>query len=496
MATAAYSELKIEGYDTNTGTLTTIQILSSTGTPTNYQLAYPTWQPSVSKRKDALISAGSAYMPVTDELTLNIVSTVSADDCLQKLNALIRLLDQADRWANDLPEHPVWIYYRPKGSTKAFLYNALILGNRSSDDWAKLPVTYDDVGQNYRINGVVITIDRSGLWLQTDTTDTVVGSTATPFAPSSMTLAKAPSRIASPIDLSFGSFNTAAIPQPIPASVLIISDVDDGSNSRIVQLNALNLATSVKYTSVGDAARNAVGTNVLRYTPTDTAYNNSNPAALNNINGFNYAVYASVRNNSGTTTFKVKVNAIGSGANNSALAKSTSQETLIDTSILTPRVVFLGVISRINIGNNRVYLSIQASAASGSLDIDQLIFVAIDDELASIIEMGSFHLTNEIGAGTNSLGFWANQGPLGLIAPYYDQIPTRASATIGLILDCASLNYVGDLPVLMRNKSIQWVWLCVAANGVDRWQYVDNANNPLATRITIIQRHLAYLIPE
>jgi hypothetical protein len=497
MATAAYSTLYLDYISSfNTATRSQLNILNTSGTPSNYQLAYGGWSPNVSQRKTNLLSGSVSYTPVEEELTLNVVSAVSAADCTNKLQTLLNVLDKADRWADNQLQPAVRLFYLPKGSTKTLAYNSLIISNHSSINWADLPVTYDDVGAIYRINGVKIKFLRLGLWFQSDTSDTAAGASTQAAFTGTLTLSGTASPIPSPIDLSFGSFVTTTMPVSVPVSYLLFGAKDASSNAQRVNQVTCSIMATGAYTSVNDAARQCPVTNVLRYTPAGITSVDTLAVSLGVVSGNNFAIFGLLRNNSTTTTFSVKVNLISANAANAATNKSTSQVTLIDASIQTPRVVFLGTVQRVTVGSLRLFLSTQASAASGSLDFSQLFVAEIDDELTSIIEIAAFNMTNEVSAGSYQIGIFANQGDYAIGNPYSGILPIQPEVTFGTGAVYARLQTIGNLPIVTDSNTVNYIWLCVAAGGADRWVYVDNANAIVTPAMSITARHSAFLIPE
>ena len=497
MAVLANSILYFEYLDVSNGVSgvpVQVNILNATGVPSSYQLVYGSWSPNVSKRKSNLLSGNVSYQPVIEEITLNIIGATAAI-CRHNLQLLANMLDQADRWYDGQIITPVRVWYQPKGSTAAAVYNTLVLGNRSIDDWLQLPVTFDETGQIYRVNGVVVRFLRAGLWLQNDAANTANTGALANGNIGSLTLPTV-NNIPSPCDCLFGTFATASIPQPVPTSVLIVAGRNKPTNvARLVKVDAEGMTTAGKYTSVNDAARNAVNGSILRYTPTDTLYNESNYNSVT-IAGNVFAIYATVRNNSTTTTFKIKVTcAAATSATSASVARSTTPETYIDASIQTPRVVFLGTLARTGPTMN-LNVTIQSSAAASSLDIDSIVIVAIDDELTSVLEIPQMHFTNELAAGTYNLGFFANQGSYSYEAKFLGLIPTRAVALMGITGVNTFLAVNGLMPIVALDTHVDMIWLCVAAAAADRWVFVDNANNPLALTFTVGIVYDAFLVPE
>lgn len=459
---------------------TTVDILASTGTPTNYQLAYGATQFGVSQRKVILLSGEPNYLPVLETLTLNIVSTVSAADCISKLRALVNLLDQAQRWYDGEFVAGVSVWYQPKGSALTNPSKARIIANDTDRSMLSLPALYDDVGTVWRILGVQIKFWRMGLWLNDTDTGTFAatanGSIASPVAVSNST------GVASPCDITITGLNGTSQPYTAAKSVLILADTISG-NSRIISQRASLLATGA-YTSVADAANSPKFATVLRYTPATTSFVDTAVISRSAILGRVCAVYATVRNNSATTQFRVKVRLVSlSGSSN----YTETQEVLIDNSSAVPRVVNLGVLT-VPPNSSLYQLSVAATAASGSLDIDNIVFVTIDDETTAILEFDAFSLPNDIGSGAITLRINHNQGALDptihTVQPTY---PDVLGAAYG-----PAFAPLGRLPVMCYTGQKNYIWLLMSNS---KWTHLDTTPTIVSLTLAYI-RQRSYVVPE
>src|SRR3990167_7178655 len=103
-----------------------------------------------------------------------------------------------------------------------------------------------------------------------------------------------------------------------------------------IQSHAASTMTATGWTAVADAAQNPIGgTNVLRYTPTGTAFVVSGALTLTTpltVSKRIY-VYATLRNNNATRTFQVYVEFTSLGGTKTL----TTQIVDIDASSTTPR---------------------------------------------------------------------------------------------------------------------------------------------------------------
>lgn len=482
---------------------TTLNILNSDGTPSSYQLAYGDSTLGVSHRKDATIIGQANYEPVLETLQLNIVGS-SAADCLTKLRALYQMLDDSDRWyANQIVQHVIFAY-QPKGSNASVTYQTLVIGNATDEEILRLVPTLDDVGVTYRINGISISFWRLGEWL--GETDTATSAGVAPGTIGTVTLA-ATAPIASPYDASLRKFDLNTQPSAIPNSVLILADRSTDSaftaiNSqyRLQTILGTNFAGGAGYSTPAESSANRAksGTTILRYTPASTSFAQSGSFSIvtNFIQGRNIAAYATVRNNSGSTSFRVKI-----GTQQIASAAGSvifGQEALVDTSSLNPRIIALGTIQAINgYRSNTFVLSIAASAASGTIDIDQIILVAIDDETTSIIEIGAFNPGTELNPTSNDIRIEIqhNQAmPSGFtypILPTQPQLSTYdaqvAGANFFFIPQVTAL-----LPLYNKTTTIDWVWIAPYSTF---WIYPNNAGTVPTFTLTVNRRR-GYLVPE
>ena len=478
MATTANSILKFID-----DAATTYNILNSTGIASNYQLTYGSWSPQVATKQTLLISGDALYTAVLETMTLNIVSNTSAADCISKLRAFFNFLDQADRWYQGGYTNAVRVYYQPKGSTLSAPARALVISH-ATDQAAmlSLPVLFDDVGTNYRINGVVLKFWRMGAWL-CDTDIVSLGSTANGGISSIGTLSNG-TGVCSPCDLLVSpAFDTTTQPSDIAASVMIIADAISG-NSKIVSKRASLLSGGV-YTSVADAANKPKFATILRYTPAVTTFVLSGLGTFTTIFSRVIAIYATVRNNSATTQFRIKVRIYVTAAGSNY---QETQEVLIDNSTTSPRVVFLGILG---IGDTytSIAVNIAATVASGTLDIDNIVAVGIDDETTSILELPALNITNDVAAGAIVVQVDHNQDALdGTLFVIMPQIPiVRYGGSAGL-----NIGAIGRLPLMTLTDQKNFCWLMTRSTN---WTFCDNGGT-IVSMTPSVTRQRAYLIPE
>lgn len=455
-----------------------ITILDPNGFPSNYQLAYGSWTPNVAKRKINTLAGQAIYSDVLEEMTLNILGN-SAAECTNNLQALWKFLDTAERWANGVFCPYVYIGYRPKGSNLSTVPRADILANLSDQSILSLPATYDDVGHIWRINGVTIRFLRRGEWLGVIDT---ANNTGLVGRKSNAVILSAGNGISAPTDLQLGNFNNSTMPVAVPSSVLIVADANfygSGSSHLLREIQASTM-TATGYTSVADATNNSVWGNILRYTPTNTLYVQSGAAnvtsGVSDTMGRNAAVYITARTNAGATGFLVRLLATP--------GNFQTRPIFIDGSSLSPRTFALGVIQLSDQSSPAVQIAFQIAAlsAAGSLDIDQIILVGIDNETTSIFELDPFSLVTT----ADAIYLQHNQG-----ARQDNSLFKHTEPAVMLNLN-RPMNYIGTMPVMTLADAKHFVWLCPRDT---KWQYRTNANGQVTLTLTV-NRSQAYMVPE
>jgi len=455
---------------------TTVTVQDGAGGATNYPLARDRWAPNVAPLRQALLGGWAPYDEVIEEQEIHVTGADTAA-ALANLRTLNNLLDQAERWRRHDPVAPVTMQFVPQGSTihssSGTKLVAVVLGRAPGDTSRSALVLPQDTlasGLTKYILSVRLRLYRRGQWLGIAATGS--GSSGANGTVHQVSFSGVPV-VSTPVTLTLKGFNTSTT-QNLPASLLLAA----GGLNRVSRFEAESM-TATGYTSVADAANNASGGSVLRYTPTGTAFATS--GALSSVgldNCRRFAIYAVVRNNSGTTTWRVKALL---HRNDTAGVTFETPEVLIDTSTTNPRVVFLGELVRpfditdSTIQYNKVALRIAASAASGTLDIDYIAFLALDDETSSAIALGAFSFANEFG-GAAAAEIQIQDGSLTLQRPRV--LASKPSGTPAM----APLSYSGNIALYTKSTNYNALWMC--PNGAN-WRYIDATPAVLNTSIDV-----------
>jgi hypothetical protein len=357
---------------------TTTVTLSDT---TKYGLLAGGWSPQIATRRAGVLG-GRPYTQVVEEMRFDVYGTTTAD-AIANLAAVLRLIDQAHRWSLGESFSPVVLKYQPQGSTLTNPVQSLVYGFADNDPPATLPATYNDFLMVYEISDVTLRFVRDGAWLGDEETITDLTSAHPEIGTGTFT---GFASHLSPVKLEIGSLpSDVSIGDYIPGFVLIADRA-----SRIEIVEAEGMANGGVFTSDADAARKPSGTGVLVYTPSSTGEAESDPELISLDAGKRVGIIAAVRNDHATTSFAVRASIAGNNDRN----LSSTRPVVIEPGSTDPQFVMLGV-ALCEEEYSLLYLHVQASAVAGTLSIDYLALVNLDNPTSRIVSIG----TTDTGAG-------------------------------------------------------------------------------------------------
>lgn len=354
MPTAGYTYLVI------TDGTTTVTLEDGSGGATNYRLLAGSWSPAVAGLRRSQLGGAGPYSDVTESFDISIRDT-TVSGCLDKAQTLHNLLIQADRFYNGEGVSPVVVKFVPKGATVSSVANplqALILGAASGDNTGSalsMGPVWDSVARNYNLAPVHVSFVRRGAWLHTTSTQT---SAATNNGTAVTLTTMAAAKVYSPTDVGVTNFGSAA---SYSNGYVIVNNTTGG----LQQLSCAAMTGFADYSTVNEAAKYATYTNVLRFTPTVTTERVSNvTSGASNVETL-WHVFMSARNNSATTTFRVRVGF-------TLWQPSYTPYVTIPVST-SPTWYYCGLVyGRINAVGGSVRVACMASAAAGTLDLDAI----------------------------------------------------------------------------------------------------------------------------
>ncbi len=436
-----------------------VVIADGLGGVTNAPLIRWSWDPGVTAFNDSPL--GPRYIDVVERFSLN-VRGADAAAAMANMQTLAQLLIQAERWRNGVVVNPVIMKFAPQGSTivsTASPYQALVLGRARGDGSAlTLGERFPDVGMLREALGSKIALLRQGAWIGADETPAASSSAANPTV-HNVTLTS--NLNASPLTISLGGFSNNAA---FPSSFLLV-----GSGISIAEAEA---ATAAGFTSVADAANNARGGSVLRYTPASTSF--AATGVISTQSWQRIAIYAAIRNNSASATFQI----YATGTYGATVVQTPI--TPIDTSTTQPRIVYLGTLYAPPSAFQDIRLNVAASTTSGppTLDIDYVALLKLDDEFGYALALDPLSFSF---AGAHSIV--VDHRLLTQLTP-----DVRSSAAVGG--QFYRFTYHGPARMYFAGTTVQATWL--ATNGTS-WRYTQSGS-VVNTNLTVIRSN-AYVTP-
>ena len=433
---------------------------------TNYALptddnGSPQWAPRVAMLQRRAL--GTPYEDVVEDITIHVRGSTGAN-ALANVTALGRLLEQAARFARGENVSPVKILYRPHNTASGSDYEALVLGQAGNDPMLVLPPDLNHF-DNKEIPGVVLHILRRGLWLCSTQSANAAADNGSLGGPIDLTAAV---DNLSPTKLSLTNVFSRS---DLPSGFLALTD----TAGSIVVVNAESLVAPMYYTSVNDSGNFALNTNVLRYSPANTAPQRSLPAnVLASFTGKQIAIYVNARVSSGTTTYAIKVR-FGTGS--AQMFDETPLKALPATG--SPQWFCVGVIA-LQYVPTWMDISLQASAASGALDIDSVVIVDVSAPNTKVIGLD-----------------WKAYDASSTVTVTVDHrlltgiSPLISDASVALV----AWGWRGD--VIFETKLRYVYWLLMRTGGAStatRWRTESGA--AVHSNTVTATRSIAYLVPQ
>jgi hypothetical protein len=421
------------------------------------------WNPAVATRRAGEIGGRGPYNEVVEEMTLFIGGATA----LAKLQALQLLLEQAVVWSKGGTASSILFHYKATASSSEL--KTVILGPPApGEPMIELPPNFSLAVNTQAIEPVIVRFKRLGWWLGADDSN----NSSSVAHPTTATIANFTDVNAdSPVILKLNSIANADHAKN--SFLLMASEVNTAGAANYIQIINAEILTTTNWTSVSDTANKARNSNVLRYTPTLTTVSNGIQGAITTTSANRWAIFVNYRNNSAGTSFKIR------GGINSNLFTPFY---VVPAGFSTPKWVYLGTVE--TPGSQLaeyVFLSAQASAASGSIDFDSIALLAMDKNGQAIaIQDGG-------GESAVSSSTVVDHRLLSYPSPlvYHN---TAAAA----------LNYTGNAILTIRpdDTAIAAAWLaCGTGSEAAYWVPTNGSGVAYNTTFTAVQS-VAYLIPE
>lgn len=258
-----------------------------------------------------------------------------------------------------------------------------------------------------------------------------------------------------------------------PRSFVVVSNNPAG----IIPINAGGLTMVTNFTQVTDTAAFAKGDTIMRYTPPDTNMRSISFITWNqSLSGIKrLAVFASVRNNSTTTQFTM----FGRSFTPSGEVR-TRPIIVPGQAAPAPYWVYLGDLPLGRLST--FFVAVEASAASGTLDIDEFVIVSLDDGLTAAVAIDPSQSTGS----SNSAVLVVNHGALSLPAP-------RVELEVSGQIDAWSAR--GQIAIYTDAPQIAAILLATGGDSsVNRWRQV--ASTAVVENDWVASRLPGRIVPE
>ncbi len=337
----------------------------------NYALV--DWPPAVSTRSRQLLGNYSPYEDVVERMTVNVFGE-SVTEALEALDDINVVLEQAEahRMGDGVP--PVLIRVRMVGSVLPEPLEAVVVGRPDNGPSVMLRPTFNHDILMYEITDVVITFIRKGLWLGPEVERALAGSLTNPAI---MTVSMpAEERRLSPTAVRVTGFSPGT--RMLGGGYLLISGVAPASqHGRNIAIYGAAAVSSDEFGVEDDSANNAHGGNVRRI---DAASHQDGALTISGVNAdvSRISVFAVVRNNSSTTTWRVR--AVSTG-----YVTATDGWKTIDASSQKPRVMHVGTLVNQSGVHINVRLDFTTTDESGTLDVNYVVVFGEDASTGYIL---------------------------------------------------------------------------------------------------------------
>lgn len=249
------------------------------------------WAPAVARQRNDILG-GPLHTDVVETIPLFCESVTSIAVLLANIEALNSLINQAERWYLGEDVAPVIIRYSPT-SDSTYL-SAAVLGPPEGEAAITLPPNFEDYlsADTATVLRLELRFIRRGQWLGDEESDTGSGANN----PSIITASLTATDIPSPTTIELSNF----YPPLRDGNYLLVTD--DADKIDIFSVSGL---TATGFTTVNDAGNNPYdGTNILRYTPSDTNWHTSGNLDVKSLllsDTRKIALFVSARCNGATT---------------------------------------------------------------------------------------------------------------------------------------------------------------------------------------------------
>ena len=354
------------------GSATIVDFGDTTG---NYRLARGGYVPKIPPLRRSGIGSRGVYANVVEAINFEVWGS-SAGDCYSKLTDLLEVLHYIQRTAFGERTYVYNLKYSPDGATESSTVSPLIsniegLSDVEETSGITLSEDFDEAGFHYYVSAK-ITVERTPYRLGSTE---VKSSAATNNGTTATLTFTGNEKYYSMTDVKFTNHISG---DDNPPSFVVIS-----SGNYIQTIAAATTAGfpsgDARFTYFNDSANQPRTTHVFRFTASSLGEGGAGLAnTLNFSTGRKYALIASVRNNSATTSFGVRFG-VFSGSSSTPTTYTDVRTIKPYSGSAKPQYVSFGEVAlQMNKTGALVYCYVTPSAASGTLDFDTVALVDVD----------------------------------------------------------------------------------------------------------------------
>lgn len=443
----------------------------------NYGIPYDrqSWTPAVSKRKWSGLG-GWVYQDVEERIPLHIRGATGAD-ALGNLDALINLLDQAERWWLGEDVACVRLLYKPHNSNLSDPVEAEVLGPvGSTTPWLQLSPYLHDAA-NHELPEIELRVMRRGDWLgDVDTPATDAGG-----QPSVLEITFAEDvPLYSPLSIdlaNIGYENQDGL--VIPNGVIFLASA--ANKLKLLQAEAFSSsgATSSTCTSQADAA--ASGAFYAQFDHGQDGYWNLDTS---DIDGDLLAVYALCHQSSGSAVWQLTTEIYREATSGINLQSATKIVTG-----LSYQPVFLGMLGR---ADDDFTLHIQALRLSGSgtIGIDYQVILALGQPSERAIGFTGINAILPYSGGATDVIYRQLAIRDYRLSQCHPRFRVELTSNDSLV---TYLGYDGDIALVSKGESLFCVVMAAGGGAFGTWLWVGEGG---ASRTLTAMRRRAYLAPR
>lgn len=445
----------------------------------NVSYSLVSYAPQLGVLRDNELGGRGPYQDASDTIVVHVMGATAAL-AYAAADALNKMFDTARRWWLDGNATPVILRVKAQGSAlsplRAIVYGRPIGGPRP----ITLPPTFNESLCKYIFTGMTLQFTRGGQLLD-NTVDTAASANATHPTIHTCTLSNA--AVQSPIDLSLSGLTAASVGfyqtgycLIAPVGRLSLVEGEATTNS------AVGVGTAISSTQA-DAAAVASAGNVRRWTCAGFSGQIKNTWSIGGAIASSrqpIAVFAAVRFNSAVITSGTWQ---ALGFHNGSVVDGTPKIPIALNSSL-PQIISLGLLQS-RAGFDQLSLFFEGFFSSGSVDIDYIAAISLDDEASRVIALSDAYaarMSSIAGATAVALEIRANA--------LTDSAPAvRVTASGGIV---EYFGYGGDPYLVQIGTDVSMILL--TTGGTALWR--PASGGAAISGVLTASRRLAYLAPQ